>query len=252
MPTRNALDPPLAAACPVQQPRTRLRRAARFATFAMAGACALGVLGAGAGFAVFHDGIARVEPASLPRADGIVVLTGGAQRVNDGLGLLAQGFGRKLLISGVHQKTGRDELARHARGDGREMLDCCVDLGKGARNTIGNAIETRRWAEDNGFRSLIVVTSNYHMPRTLEEFRHALPGIMVTGYPVVTEQAGPDRIWTDMSTLKLLVSEYAKYVVTRLRHVVENDPETSRWPVLMGRQKPVGPQPIERASAPAS
>ena len=228
-----------------------LLRAARLLLFAgVASASVAGVL-ALVGFAWFHDAIARAEPRMLGRADGIVVLTGGAQRVNDALALLQQGHGGKLLISGVHQKTGRDELARHAPA-AKDLLECCVDLGKGARNTIGNAIETRRWAEENGFRSLIVVTSNYHMPRTLREFRHALPGVRVTGYPVVTELAGPDRFWSDAVTFRLIAAEYAKYVVTRLRHLVERDPETSRWPVLVGRQKPVGPQPIEKASEPAS
>lgn len=228
-----------------------LLRAARLLLFAGVASASVAGLLALAGFASFHDAIARTEPRMLGRADGIVVLTGGAQRVNDALALLQQGHGGKLLISGVHHKTGRDELARHAPA-ARELLECCVDLGKGARNTIGNAIETRRWAEENRFRSLIVVTSNYHMPRTLREFRHALPGVQVTGYPVVTELAGPDRFWSDATTFRLIAAEYAKYVVTRLRHLVERDPETSRWPVLVGRQKPVGPQSIEKASEPAS
>ncbi len=151
-----------------------LRRAAKAAGYLVACLSVIGTAGVAMGFMSFHDEIAAREPQTMPRADGIVVLTGGAQRVNDALSLLAKGHGRKLLISGVYERTNRDELAKQA-GGGRAMLDCCVDLGKGARNTIGNAIETRRWTEANGFRSLIVVTSNYHMPRTLEEFRHALP-----------------------------------------------------------------------------
>lgn len=251
MPNRNLLS--VSASQPVGPAHVApaLRRAARLLLLAGVASVSMAGIAALVGFAWFHDAIARSEPRVIDRADGIVVLTGGAQRVNDALALLQQGHGGKLLISGVHQKTGRDELARHAPG-ARDMLECCVDLGKGARNTIGNAIETRRWAEENGFRSLIVVTSNYHMPRTLQEFRHALPGVRVTGYPVVTELAEPDRFWTDAATFRLIAAEYAKYVVTRLRHLVERDPETSRWPVLVGRQKPVGPQAIEKASDPSS
>ncbi len=75
--------------------------------------------------------------------------------------------------------------------------------------------------------------------------------MQVTGYPVVTENAEPDRVWSDPQVFRLMASEYAKYVLTRFRHIVETDPETSRWPVLVGRQKPVGPQPIEKAGNPS-
>jgi uncharacterized SAM-binding protein YcdF (DUF218 family) len=199
-----------------------------------------------AGFLSFTRQIAAVEPNSAPRADGIVVVTGGAQRLADALDLLARQHGRRLLISGVHARTSRDEIARHA-GVSTSLLECCVDLGKSARNTIGNAIEARRWAVENGFRTLLVVTSNYHLPRTLEEFGHAMGGIRLIGHPVVNESVEIDRFWSDPGTLRLVLSEYVKYAVARARHAVEVDPETSRWPILVGRQKPLGPQPIERA-----
>ena len=197
-------------------------------------------------FASFVRSIAKYEPHRVNPAAGIVVLTGGSQRLTDALGLLASGHGQRLLISGVHQKTSRDEIARSSgyRGD---KLECCADLGKSARNTIGNAIEARRWARDNGFRSLIVVTSNYHMPRTLGEFAHVMGDIEVVGYPVVSDSVDVTRLWADPGALRLIISEYAKYVVSRARRSIEGDPEHSRLPTLVGRQKPVGPQVIERA-----
>lgn len=197
-------------------------------------------------FMRFKDAIATIEPKQVPQVDGIVVLTGGSQRVQDAVALLAARHGRKLLVSGVHERTGREELARHVRG-ARDLLDCCVDLGKGARNTIGNAIEARRWVQSNGFTSLLVVTSNYHLPRTLMEFRHALPGVRIVGHPVVSDMAPTEHIWRDPDMFRLMMLEYGKFMLARLRHMVEGDPEHSRWPVLVGRQKPVGPQPIERA-----
>ena len=210
---------------------------------------ALGLLlaaGIALSFAGFVRSIARFEPHRVDPAAGIVVLTGGSQRLTDALGLLASGHGRRLLISGVHQKTSRDEIARIAgyRGD---KLECCADLGKSARNTIGNAIEARRWARENGFRSLIVVTSNYHMPRTLGEFAHVMGDIEVVGYPVVSDSVDMTRLWADPGALRLIASEYVKYVISRARRSIEGDPEHSRLPTLVGRQKPVGPQAIERA-----
>ena len=197
-------------------------------------------------FASFVRSIARLEPHKIDPAAGLVVLTGGSQRLTDALGLLDTGHGRRLLISGVHQKTSRDEIARITgyRGD---KLECCADLGKSARNTIGNAIEARRWARENGFRSLIVVTSNYHMPRTLGEFAHVMGDIEVVGYPVVSDSVDVMRLWADPGAFRLIASEYAKYIVSRVRRSMERDPEHSRLPTLIGRQKPVGPQTIERA-----
>ncbi|MCU0885354.1 MAG: YdcF family protein [Beijerinckiaceae bacterium] len=242
-----APDAPASAqkALPVARGGRRLRQAA-FVLLALGLGAALWLV---QDFLTFSRSIATFEPRNPERADGIVVLTGGSQRLSDGLGLLAEGHGRRLLISGVYQKTGRDEIARHAR-DLRPMLACCVDLGKSARNTIGNAIEARRWAQSNGFTSLLVVTSNYHMPRTVGEFRHALQDMRLIGHPVVSDSVDITRLWSDAGVFRVVGAEYLKFVVSRARHLIESDPETSRLPILVGRQKPVGHLPIERADNP--
>src|SRR5437660_1034837 len=91
-------------------------------------------------------------------ADGIVVLTGGASRILDGIELLAAGRGKRLLISGVHRGTTTGEIARTVPEYAR-LLACCVDLDHSAVNTLGNAVETRHWVQNRGFRSLIVAKS---------------------------------------------------------------------------------------------
>jgi uncharacterized SAM-binding protein YcdF (DUF218 family) len=228
---------------------TRRRSPRRVVGWVLLAILALGTGGIAVSFSAFARAIPVFEPRAVAHADGIVVLTGGSQRLADALTLLAEGRGKRLLISGVHQRTGRDEIARNASHQ-RAMLACCVDLGKSARNTIGNAIEARRWARENGFASLLVVTSNYHMPRTLGEFEHVLSGVSVRGYPVVSDSVDITRMWTDAGAFRLVAGEYAKFVVSRLRQMVESDPEHSRLPVLVGRQKPVGPLPIDRADPP--
>ncbi len=126
-----------------------------------------------AGFLAFVAALARQERAPEGRTDGIVALTGGAQRIGDAIDLLAAGYGRRLLITGVNERTSREEIAR-LNPTQRELIACCVDLDYRARNTIGNAIETRRWMRTHHFSTVAVVTSNYHMPRTLVELDHAL------------------------------------------------------------------------------
>ena len=117
----------------------------------------------------------RRRRGARPPADGIVVLTGGSSRVSDAIELLANGYGQRLLISGVHPTN----AAATSRGRCRtsSLLSCCIDLDRSAVNTRSNAAETRRWARDRGLKSLIVVTSNYHMPRAIVELSHAMPDV---------------------------------------------------------------------------
>jgi uncharacterized SAM-binding protein YcdF (DUF218 family) len=196
----------------------------------------------GLGYVRFASAIDAREPASVPRTDAIVVVTGGSQRVGDAIGLLGAERGSRLLISGVNEKIGREELAK-LNPSARELLTCCVDLDYRARNTIGNAIETRRWVRQHDFRSLLVVTSNYHMPRTLAEFAHAMPNVRFVPHPVVTDQIDTSGWWNQWRTVRVLVPEYAKYLVARLRGVFEKDPETSRLSIIIGGRKPISPKP---------
>ena len=218
-----------------------LRRAALLLALALPLAVLAAVL---LGYVRFASAIVSREPAAVPRTDAIVVVTGGSQRVGDAIGLLGAERGSRLLISGVNEKTGREELAK-LNPSARELLACCVDLDYRARNTIGNAIEARRWVRNHGFRSLLVVTSNYHMPRTIAEFAHAMPGVRLVPHPVVTDQIDTGGWWHRWSAMRVLVPEYAKYLAARLRSLVETDPETSRLSVIVGGRKPVSSKPAE-------
>lgn len=167
----------------------------------------------------FVDFLSRVPPAEErpPRnADGIVVLTGGSSRISDALELLSAGYGKRLLISGVHPTNGYGDIQR-TLPDSKRLFACCVDLDYSAVNTRSNATETRRWAMERGFRSLIVVTSNYHMPRAIVELSHSMPDIELVPFAVVGEKWREEPWWTSGAALRLLLSEYAKYVFAQAR-----------------------------------
>src|ERR1700722_220746 len=134
------------------------------------------------GFIVFVSLVPDEEIVLDRSADGIVVLTGGTSRVTDALELLAAGRGKRLLISGVNPGTTTSDIAHQAAGYDK-LLKCCVDLDYSAINTLGNAVETRRWAIDRGFHSLVIVTSSYHMPRALAEISHQLPDVTLIPFP---------------------------------------------------------------------
>jgi len=180
------------------------------------------------GFVWFALHVASKETPLDRIADGIVALTGGASRITDAVELLASGRGQRLLITGVAPTTNTAELARLVP-DHQEWFGCCIDLDYSAINTIGNAVETRRWALKHGFRSLVVVTSSYHMPRAMLEIGHRLPGVTLIPFPVVTEQRRAEPWWSHAASAKILVSEYLKYIVAAARIGFDPPPATTEF-----------------------
>jgi uncharacterized SAM-binding protein YcdF (DUF218 family) len=168
------------------------------------------------GFVGFLSQLHGIEIRPARRADGIVVLTGGSSRVSDAMELLADGYGKRLLISGVHPTNDASGISR-SLSDNQSLLGCCVDLDRSAVNTRSNATETRRWARERGFKSLVVVTSNYHMPRAIVEMSHAMPDIALIPFAVVGDKWRDEPWWTSGATLRLLLSEYVKYVAAEVR-----------------------------------
>src|ERR1700736_26973 len=194
---------------PVTAPRGWLRAA-------VVAALAIVFVGAAIGFVGFLSQLRGAEMEPTSRADGIVVLTGGSSRVSDAMELLAAGYGKRLLISGVNPTNAASDISR-SLSDNQSLLSCCVDLDRSAVNTRSNAAETRRWARERGFKSLIVVTSNYHMPRAIVELSHAMPGVALIPFAVVGDKWRDEPWWTNGATLRLLLSEYVKYVAAEVR-----------------------------------
>ncbi len=169
------------------------------------------------GYASFALSLSREEPVIALRAEGVVALTGGSDRVLDAAILLARGQARRMLITGVNRATRGSMLAKMLPVS-RDLFDCCIDLGYEALDTAGNARETRDWArEHNITRSLIVVTSNYHMPRALAELSAALPDVALYPFPVVSEHVDVADWASDLRVVRLIGSEYVKYIGSVLR-----------------------------------
>jgi uncharacterized SAM-binding protein YcdF (DUF218 family) len=168
-----------------------------------------GLIAGAAGFAWFVAVASRPAPPP-PRADGIVALTGGADRVETALRLLAEGQGGKLLLSGI---GGNAELATLARLAGLDPLPLAsqVTLGRAATTTRGNAEETAAWARENAIRSVIVVTAAYHMPRALAEIGRAAPALTLYPVPVT-----PRALQGQATRLRLMAEEYVKFLAASL------------------------------------
>jgi uncharacterized SAM-binding protein YcdF (DUF218 family) len=143
--------------------------------------------------------------------DAVVVLTGGPLRLKAGLELLEAGKAKKLFVSGVSQRVDLAELLRTAQTS-RDAVACCVALGHEATDTAGNAEETRMWMEHEGFHSLRLVTANYHMQRSLLEFRRAMPDMTIVPNPVYPDSFKRSHWWAWPGTFALIVTEYQKYL----------------------------------------
>ena len=216
-----------------QRQKAVARRPRGWLRATIVGALAIAFVGAGFGFIGFLSQLRVSEERPARNADGIVVLTGGSSRVSDAIELLAAGYGKRLLISGVHPTNDVHDISR-TLPDNHKLLSCCVDLDRSAINTRSNAAETRRWARERGFNSLIVVTSNYHMPRAIVELSHAMPDVTLVPFVVIGDRWRDEPWWASGATLRLLLSEYAKYVAAEVRVRFEAAglaPETADQPI---------------------
>jgi uncharacterized SAM-binding protein YcdF (DUF218 family) len=173
------------------------------------------------GLLAFSARIERSTPAPEPRtADGVVALTGpSTARIEEAMRLLEDGKARRMLVSGVNRQASREDIRAVARAPGR-IYDCCVDLGFTAVDTVGNAKETAAWARAHHFKSLIVVTSDYHVPRSMLELKGAAPEIDFQSYPVETDELDPQLWWRQPRTARRMVMEYSKYLAILGREAV--------------------------------
>ena len=173
----------------------------------------LGLFWAG-GLAWFIDSVVTERPAApMPHADGIVVLTGGADRVRAGLALLVSGAAPRLLISGAGAGTSiSDFIPRH--GIDAAAVTAHITLGHEARSTRGNARETAEWVASRRLRSLIVVTADYHMPRAMLELQRHMPSVRLYADPVRPPSMARPLC---RPMLRLIAAEFCKYLLVRLR-----------------------------------
>lgn len=194
-------------------------------------ACALGLLWLG-GAMTYVERVEQIPTPADTRTDAIVVLTGGAVRMATALRLLNDSKADRLLVSGVSPSATRATLqealskampdaAQNSTGgqgiDLQLLFECCVDLGYEANDTAGNASETASWAAARGYKSVRIVTANYHMPRALVEFGYRMPGVTVVPHPVRSDAMRVEDWWQRRTATLFLLGEYSKYVAALLR-----------------------------------
>jgi uncharacterized SAM-binding protein YcdF (DUF218 family) len=172
------------------------------------------------GFALFSERVSRMgQPSEIQPADAIVVLTGGQARIEAALDLLQQNKGERLLISGVNAATSKVAL-RNAFDEENKLFDCCIDVGYAAKNTVENATETISWLRSHDYRTVILVTNNYHMARSLLELQRLDPRLIIQPYPVVNSDLSNGKWMLQQDVVRVLLAEYMKYLGAVSRSVL--------------------------------
>jgi uncharacterized SAM-binding protein YcdF (DUF218 family) len=170
----------------------------------------------------FHSYLERIPSQVYDETtgtDAIVVLTGSAGRIDEGILLIKQGLAAELFISGVSPIINLRDLVQLDNLDFK-ALPLPVSLGTEAKNTRGNAIEINNWIKNKDVQSIRLVTSAYHMPRSLKEIKHTLLNIQIIPHPVFSDKIKMDW-WSHPSTASVLAIECIKYLTSSLRIYIE-------------------------------
>jgi uncharacterized SAM-binding protein YcdF (DUF218 family) len=157
------------------------------------------------GFVLFAFTLGKAQPSTAPSSDAAIVLTGGPGRIEHGIDVLKAGKAQRMLIAGVDPAVTKKDLARRIPG-AAQWLTCCVDLGSESVDTRSNAEEAGRWLARHRYKSLRLITSDWHMRRAQYEFARVLGG----KYQIVA-----DAVRTEPSFLTLF-GEYNKYLLRRV------------------------------------
>ncbi|MDP9423075.1 MAG: YdcF family protein [Pseudomonadota bacterium] len=159
----------------------------------------------GLGFALFAVTLGAPADPDTAKVDAIIAITGGKGRIEHGVKLLAEGGAERLLIAGADPSVRKVDLVRRLEAP-RQLLDCCVDLGSESVDTRSNAEEAKRWLDRRRYKSVRLVTSDWHMRRARYEFNRQLDSDI---------QIIPDAVRTEPNFMTLF-AEYNKYVLRRL------------------------------------
>jgi uncharacterized SAM-binding protein YcdF (DUF218 family) len=206
----------------------RVWRRVRIALWGAAGL----VVALAVGFGAFAEHISLLtQPTEMRTADGIIVLTGGQSRLGAAIDLLKAGKGKRLLISGVNPHAGRRAL-REVTGGDKQLFRCCVDIDHVALDTVGNAEQSAKWVAAHDYGRVILVTNNYHMPRSLLEMHRLLPDASVEPYPVVNSRLDDGSWLIKPDALRVLATEYVKYLAALARGMLPTDPPAEQKAIV--------------------
>ena len=157
------------------------------------------------------------------KSPNIVILTGGANRIKDGLKIIqdfknSKNINYKILVSGTGMGFTKSSLKNKLGPNfNSQLIECCIDLDSVSKNTLTNASETFKWTNKNDIKEFILITSNYHMPRAILEFKNVMPNLKIYTYAITPKKHDIENWLNSYQTFGLVFTEYCKYIVASLR-----------------------------------
>ena len=157
---------------------------------------------------------------NFDKIDAIIVLTGDKNRISEGINILKNGYGSRLLISGVNKKISNAKIKNLYGNDlkSKRLFDCCIDIDRISTNTFENSRETYLWSRELGFKNLLIITSHYHVPRVKLEFSRFFNYDDLLYSSVDTINNISD---ISFELIRKVILEYTKYLRTSLSLLIE-------------------------------
>ena len=176
----------------------------------------------------FKERILSIDKYESSKESNIVILTGGSNRIKDGLNIInkfdnTNNLHFKILVSGTGKGFTKLSLRNILNADfDLKLLDCCLELESVSKNTFSNATETFKWATRNNIKQFILITSNYHMPRALLEFRNKMPNIKIHTHPITPTKHDINKWLSSKETFSLVLKEFSKFLIASFRIKLQN------------------------------
>ncbi len=176
---------------------------------------------------LFNDFLERLNGLSIiepPQADVIICLTGGSKRIPEAFRLLEEKKAHKLFLSGVNKEVGLDDILQILTMDIPEDMLASIIIDKSSMNTFDNARQSLIYVENEGYHSIILLTSHYHMVRALFIFDKIFPpDIVIYPYPIRAPEVNLNAWWKDINSRKIIISEFIKYSWYRMKSLATSD-----------------------------
>tara|TARA_Y100000991_G_scaffold405_1_gene294 strand:+ start:977 stop:1591 length:615 start_codon:yes stop_codon:yes gene_type:complete len=171
----------------------------------------------------FKEKVLSFQKYNNTKSSNIVILTGGTNRIKDGLNIINH-FDKskrtkfKILVSGTGKGFSKNSLIKQIGPNfNPKLIECCIFLDSVSKNTLTNAIETSKWANRNDLKEFILITSNYHMPRAILEFKNVMPNHKIYTFAITPRKHNIKEWMSSYETFSLIFKEFCKYIVSNLR-----------------------------------
>ena len=171
----------------------------------------------------FKENILSITKYNNKESLNIVILTGGTNRIKDGLNLIedfkkSKKINYRILVSGTGMGFTKSSLKKKLGPNfNSHLIQCCIELDSVSKNTLTNASETFKWTSKNDIKEFILITSNYHMPRAILEFKNVMPNLKIYTYAITPKKHDIKNWLSSYQTFSLVFTEYCKFIIAGLR-----------------------------------